>query len=105
MIESVFAALGLIVCALLLLRMGLGAVKRQRFDAFWQRRLDGLRRSGLWLQRQWRLLRASRGARRAAGDLIDRAKGRRLEAERDGNVIRPRSFDGGKRGRDDRTLH
>jgi len=100
MIESLFAALGLMVCVLLLLRMGLGPARRQRFDAFWQRRLDGLRRSGLWLQRQWRLLRASRGARREAEAVIDR-----LRRGRDGNVIRPRRFDGKGRGRDDRTLH
>ena len=105
MIESLFAALGLTVCLLLLLRMGLGPAKRQRFDAFWRRRLDGLRRSGQWLQRQWRLVRASRGARQQAEDLIDRAKGGRVDAERDGNVIRPRRFSGKGRGRDDRTLH
>jgi hypothetical protein len=105
MIESLFAALGLTVCVLLLLRMGLGPAQRQRFDAFWQRRLDGLRRGGHWLQRQWRLLRASRGARREAEDLIGRARNGRVEADRDGNVIRPRRFGGKNRGRDDRTLH
>ena len=105
MIESLFAALGLIVCVLLLLRMGLGPAKRRRFDAFWQRRLDGLRRSGHWLQRQWRLLRTSRGARQEAEDLIGRVRNGRVDAERDGNVIRPRQFKGKASGRDDRTLH
>lgn len=105
MIEPLFAGLGLVVCALLLLRMGLRPAARQRFDAFWQRRLDGLRSTGRWLQRQWRLLRSSRGARQEAEDLIGRARQGRVDAERDGNVIRPRRFDGKNRGRDDRTLH
>ena len=92
MIESIFAALGLLVCAALLLRMTLGSRRQQRWDWFWQRKLERLRGAGRWLQRQWQLLWSSREARRAAEDVIKRARGAKPEVDREGNVIRPRSF-------------
>jgi hypothetical protein len=95
-IAQVLAAIGLVVCVALMIRMVLSPARQWRWDAFWRRQLDRLRGAGLWLQRQWRLLRSSRGAQRAAGDAIDRARRARREVDRDGNVIKPRSFrDGG----------
>lgn len=92
MIESAFAALGLLVCAALLLRMGLGPERQRRWDGFWHRQWSRVRGAGRWLRRQWLLLRSSRGARHAAEDVINRARGAKPEVDREGNVIRPRSF-------------
>ena len=92
MVESILAALGLLVCAALLLRMTLGPEKQRRWDGFWRQRLDGLRTAGRWLKRQWQLLRSSRGAREEAARTIDKARRGKPEVDRDGNVIRPRSF-------------
>jgi hypothetical protein len=92
MIESVFAVLGLLVCAGLLLRMALRPAQQQRWDHFWRRRLQGLQVAGRWLRRQWQLLRSSGGARREAERAIERARGGKPDVDRDGNVIRPRSF-------------
>lgn len=93
MIEKLFAILGLLVCAALLLRMALGPARRRAWDRFWQEQWQRLRVGGWWLQRQWQLLRSSRGARRAAQDAIDRAaRASKHAVDRDGNVIRPRSF-------------
>lgn len=92
MIESLFAALGLLVCAALLLRMALPPAQRQRWDRRWRRQFQRLQVGGRWLRRQWQLLRSSAGARREAEQAIDRARGGKPEVDREGNVIRPRSF-------------
>lgn len=92
MIESLFAALGLLVCAALLLRMALGPEKQRRWDRFWRGQYDRLRGAGRWLHRQWLLLRSSRGAREEAARTIDRVRRSKPAVDRDGNVIRPRSF-------------
>lgn len=92
MIESVFAALGLLVCAALLLRMTLSPEKQRRWDAYGRRQLERLRGAGRWTQRQWLLLRSSRGARAEAARTIERARRNKPEVDREGNVIRPRSF-------------
>ena len=92
MITHILAALGLAVCLALLLRMALPAAQQQRFDAFWRHVGAGLRRAGLALQQRWQAWRSGTDARRQAQQAIERAKGRsRTAADRDGNVIRPRS--------------
>ncbi len=82
MSERVFAAIVLAVCALLLLRLMLGAPRRHRLDA-------ALRRAGAALRRapvQWRRRRA---ARRGANEAFGRA---RAHGDWDGNVYTPKSL-------------
>ena len=92
MIEKVLASLGLIVCAALLLRMVLKHDQQLRWDRFWRRWLEQLHVAGRWLQRQWQLLRSSPAARREAEQAIERARNSKPAVDREGNVIRPRSF-------------
>ena len=96
MIERVFAALVIAVCAVLLLRLMLGARRRHRFDA-------ALRRAGVSVQRgfgsvrhtagrlrRWRITRRDAAeAARVADDVIRRARDR---GAWDGNVYKPKSF-------------
>ena len=91
-IEPLLAALGLLVCAALLLRMALGPERQRRWDAFWRRRVEQLQTAGRWLQRQGLLLRSSRGARQEAARTIERARHAKPQVDREGNVIRPRRF-------------
>ncbi|MBK7060067.1 MAG: hypothetical protein IPI03_22580 [Rubrivivax sp.] len=92
MIEKLFAGVVVLVCAGLLLRMVLGPQRQHQWDRFWQRQLVRVQSTGRWLKRQWQLLRSSRGARQAAEDAIQRARRGKPEVDREGNVIRPRSF-------------
>ena len=98
-IEKLFAGAVLLLCGLMLLRLLLGARRRARVDA-------ALRRTGLRLKlvafRAWHWRGARRDARRMADEAIRRARGSKVE--RDGNVIRPKSFrrDGSN---DSRKLH
>ncbi len=89
MIERVFAAIALAVCALLLVRLVIGERRRWRFDAFVRRMAQGARRFGIrvWHWRDAR--RAAESARRAADEAIKRARDR---GEWDGNVYTPKSF-------------
>ena len=97
------AALGLLVCALVALRMAVGPLKRQRFDDACRRlhgrlgaRLAGLRRATRRrMRRQAPTARAAdpEAARREAEQIIERARRRRQDVDKDGNVIRPRAFD------------
>lgn len=92
-ITQLLAGLGLAVCLMLLLRMALPAAQQRRFDAFWRRVGEGFQRAGLALRQRWLALRSRPDARRQAQQAIERAKGRaQVPADRDGNVIRPRSF-------------
>ena len=97
--DKFLAALGLLICAALALRMAVGAVRRQRFDdackAHW-RTLVARVHSG----------RSSapppkpadpKAAQVEAQRLIERARQRRLEIDQEGNVIRPRAFDAAKK--------
>lgn len=88
MIEKALAAIVLVVCAALLLRMTLPARQRARLDAWWLRLRSGGTRQArhLW---HWRARRAS--AEREAEDAIRRAQ---RKTRREGNVIRPESFKG-----------
>ena len=86
MFEKLAAGITLAVCIVLLARLMLGQRQRQRFDA------AARRTWAAWKARVRRLV-GWRSARResaaAAQDAIRRARG---DVQRDGNVIRPRSF-------------
>ena len=96
MLELIVAGLGLLVCAALLLRMMLPERQRWAVDhharQFWAALQRGAHR--LWFWRSHR-----RRAAREAQAAIHRARG---DATRDGNVIRPKSFD---KDRNPRNLH
>jgi hypothetical protein len=89
MIEHVFAAIALAACVLLMLRLMLGERRRWRFDAFVRRTWARLRRGALsvWHWRDAR--RDAQRARKAADEVIKRARDR---GEWDGNVYTPKSF-------------
>lgn len=96
MIERVFAAIALTVCAVLLVRLVIGERRRWRFDAFVRRMAQAARRIGQRLHRfglsvwHWRdARRANQRAREAADEAIKRARDR---GEWDGNVYTPKSF-------------
>ncbi len=84
-IERVFAALGIAVCAVLLVRLLIGETRRWRFDAAFWRHWRALRR-GLRRVRRWP------GAKRDAAKVAEEAIRRAREAARDGNVYKPKSF-------------
>ena len=93
--ESLLAAIGLAVCVALLVRMAIGQRRRDQLDAGLQRTARRLhqRSRALWQRRRVR-----GQAEREAEDLIDRARRGRTRVgrvERERNVIRPRSFNGG----------
>ncbi len=94
MIELVLAGLGLLVCAALLVRMVLPERQRWAVDYHARRTWAALQGGAtrLW---HWRGHR--RTASREADEAIRRARG---EATRDGNVIRPKSFDKPRKPRD-----
>ena len=81
--ERALAALTLAACVLMLMRLMLGARRRQRFDA-------ALRRAASALRGAFVSLRHRREAARVADEAIERARKRR--GEWDGNVYRPKSF-------------
>ena len=103
MLQNVLAALGLLVCLTLLLRMALPAPWQQRFDAFWHRVGWRLRALGQGIRLRWQALRSGRQARREAADAIERARRGSPPVQRDGNVIRPERF--GKPGSKKPPLH
>jgi hypothetical protein len=86
MIEQVFAALALAVCAVLMLRLLMGERRRWRFDAAVRRAWSSFRRGVLHV---WHWRERKRQAEQAAADAIERA---RRAGEWDGNVYKPKSF-------------
>jgi hypothetical protein len=86
MIEKTLAAIGLLVCVALLVRMVLRERQRQRMDASLQRSWRASRRHAL---RVWNWRARRKHAAREAQAAIRRARG---GTTRDGNVIRPESF-------------
>jgi len=88
MFESVVAGITLAVCVVLLARMTLGNRRRQRFDAGVRRAVTACRAAA---RRTYRWRSSRRAAAAAAEEAIRRA---RSATDRDGNVIRPRSFRG-----------
>jgi hypothetical protein len=103
MIEQGFAALVLVVCLALLLRMTLGRARQARWDAFWWRMWRRVRRAGTALQQGWRKASSRATARRQAANAIERARGGRSVAARADNVIRPNRFE--RDGDDQTPLH
>lgn len=94
--EQLLAALGLAGCLALLLRMAIGRRRRARIDARLAHVMQTLtlRARALWRQR-----RLHGEAAREADALIRRARQERgRSADRDGNVVRPPSFTGGRDG-------
>lgn len=86
MVEKTFAALVALVCLVLLARLFMPERYRWRLDA-WAR--DAWHTLRAWVQWVWHW----RSSRRQAAHLADEAIRRaRHGVERDGNVIRPRSF-------------
>ena len=85
------AGVVLAVCALLLLRLLIGAERRQRVDAALRRWALTARRH-LFLMWHWRASR--RAAARVAEETIRRARRKDVPAdgEWDGNVYKPKSF-------------
>ncbi|MBX3618942.1 MAG: hypothetical protein KF891_02950 [Rhizobacter sp.] len=89
MLEKSFAALVLIVCAALLLRLVIGERLRWKFDSALRRGWARTRAAGVSLYR-WRDGRRSRkSAERLAEEAIRRARG---EGHWEGNVFKPKSF-------------
>ena len=86
MIERTLAGVTLAICALLLLRLLIGARHRARVDALVRRRAHAAWQSTLSIA-NWRGRR--RAAQRAAEDAIRRAA---RKGEWDGNVYKPKSF-------------
>ena len=86
MLETVPAALIVVACLVMLLRLGLGERRRRRFDAAWREVIDTLsgRARAVWHRRSSR-----QAARRLADEALRRA---RRGVDRDGNVIRPEAF-------------
>ena len=93
------AALGLLVCALIALRMSVGPARRQRFDDACRRGYHRVRNRLAQMRR--RAASADSvdplAARREAEAVIERARQRRQDVDQDGNVIRPRAFDPSKK--------
>ena len=93
MVVDTLAALGLVACLLLLARMGLSPLRRQRLDTRLRELAAGLRRL------PWRLRHrhhVQRDAAEAAQEAIRRARGSgeaRSRTQWDGNVARPDAFD------------
>lgn len=82
MLEQWLAGIGLVVCAVLALGIGLGAERRARWRYALQRR---------WTQRKTQ--RSRRQAQREADAAIDRARRASAAGRWEGNVFRPTSFD------------
>jgi hypothetical protein len=89
MAEKILAALGLLVCLVLLLRLGLAPRRRQRLDHRARQGWTALRLRVRGMQGFWRRRRHRKEAASEAEAAIRRA---REGIGRDGNVIRPKSF-------------
>ncbi len=86
--EKTLAAVMLLLCAGMLLRMAIGPRRRARLDAWWARtRAQG--RSLWWRARHWRSHRMD--AATQAEEAIRRAQ---QSVRRDGNVYHPKNFKG-----------
>ena len=89
MVEKSFAALVALVCLVMLARLFMPERYRWRLDAWardvWRALRTGVQR--VWQVRHWHSSRKQ--AERMADEAIHRA---RHGVERDGNVLRPRSF-------------
>jgi hypothetical protein len=103
--DTLLATIGLAACGVLLARMAIGQRRRARLDAA-LRRIVQAARASLRGRTPGPARRGDEPPRDADGhaehaahearDLIDRARRGRPRVERDGNVFRPRSFNGGR---------
>ena len=84
LVERVLAAIALVVCVALLVRLAIGARRRARLDA-WVLRVARWARAGAISARH------RREAARVADAAIKRAR-ERGEGEWEGNVYKPKSF-------------
>ena len=84
--ETIFAALTLAVCVVLLVRLCVGPARRWRFDQAVSRAARAASSRGKRLL-HWRT--SPRAAARAPDEAIHRARG---GVDREGNVYRPRDF-------------
>ncbi|HWH72708.1 MAG TPA: hypothetical protein VNV16_00395 [Methylibium sp.] len=89
MAELLLPGIGLVVCAVLLLRLALGAPRRRRLDAWFERGWARLRRVALERRHRRQRRAVEVAAAREADAVIRRVK---REVEREGNVIRPSAF-------------
>jgi hypothetical protein len=83
--DKILAALVVAACAVMLLRLALGARRRRRFDAAWYAFAQALRSLPKRLTRR-------RARRRQAEQAADAAIRRAQGVDRDGNVYTPESF-------------
>ncbi len=93
-VDKLLALAVALACGVMLLRMAIGPARRHRLDALAWRAWLGLRHVAMrtW---QWRRRRQARDeARRTAQAVIARARqpGAHGEVQKDGNVLRPESF-------------
>jgi hypothetical protein len=111
MAEKIIAGITIAVCAVLLLRLCVGARLRYRFDFIARNAWSATRRTALNL---WHWRSSRREAQQAADAAIHRAQRKAASAfERDGNVYKPDAFRGSKLDpnretkdpRDPRNLH
>ena len=101
MIETVFPAIVIAVCAVLLIRLLIGERRRWRFDAAVRRAVRAVQRVWRSAHRWYAMRRADTKAAKVAKEVIRRARDgsrdgpdskARAEGEWDGNVYRPKSF-------------
>ena len=91
MVEKVFGAAVLAVCALLLMRLVLGERRRYRLDAALRSLARQARVAARWVQSAWQWRGARRASKRAAIEAIRRARDG-TGVTREGNVYKPKSF-------------
>jgi hypothetical protein len=96
--QELLASIGLLVCLVMLLRMGIGERRRAGIDSRLQVTWRNLRAKGrlAWTERRNR--KASGEAAREAEELIQRARQGKPAVPREGNVYRPRQFGSAGRG-------
>ena len=99
MLDKPLALLVACVCLVMLVRLFMPERYRWRFDAAARRSWQALRVWALWA---WRWRSSRKAAARMAEEAIRRA---RINAERDGNVYRPKSFGESRESRDPRKPH
>jgi uncharacterized protein YdaU (DUF1376 family) len=96
--QQILAAVGLVVCVLMLAHMALGERRRARLDASLRRAALRLRLA--WAQRRLKKQRSAHAesdAREEAERVIEQARRSAAErnragAKRDGNIVRPERF-------------
>ena len=91
MVEKIFAAVVLAVCALLLVRLVIGERRRYRLDAALRSVARTAQRATRSVQSAWQWRGARRAAKKAAIETIRRARDG-AGVTREGNVYKPKSF-------------